>query len=72
MLVPSATLRARTEPYGVRTAMPAPYGFRVEGGGVLVDPDAETEARPLQAPGELGRVEHGDAPAVVEAGLEGR
>ncbi len=43
-----------------------------EGGGVLVDADAEVQAGPLQAPHQLRRVEHGDAAAVVKAGLEGR
>lgn len=32
MLVPSATVRARIAPYGVRTAIPAPYGLRVRAG----------------------------------------
>ena len=40
--------------------------------GALVDADAEAEAGLLQAPGEPGGVEHGDAVAVPQAGAEGR
>lgn len=52
--------------------MPAAVRLEGEGGGVFVDADAQLEAGALQPPGQLCRVEHRDAAAVVQAYQEGR